>query len=178
MDTEPHTVWGPHRGKCTQTWQILTHVFIEPRPKVSLYNCHAEPGLQLFDKLPWAPQAAPQWPTVQNQKQQRALGFPVQWFLPPHTQRQAFLLLRIGKTVQPQNEHTAEDLQDGKPKGRLLVMWLLENTRFTPLVSFQPLFLNEVLVKMPADPSSDEPLFHVSHIDRVYTLKTETLSER
>ncbi|KAL3052638.1 hypothetical protein OYC64_005217 [Pagothenia borchgrevinki] len=41
-----------------------------------------------------------------------------------------------------------------------------------------PLFLNEVLVKMPADPSSDEPLFHVSHIDRVYTLKTETLNER
>lgn len=31
---------------------------------------------------------------------------------------------------------------------------------------------------MPPDPSSDEPLFHVSHIDRVYTLKTETLSER
>lgn len=47
-------------------------------------------------------------------------------------------------------------------------------------VSFplQPLFLNEVLVKMPPDPSSDEPLFHVSHIDRVYTLKTETLNER
>ncbi|KAK9531671.1 hypothetical protein VZT92_011081 [Zoarces viviparus] len=41
-----------------------------------------------------------------------------------------------------------------------------------------PLFLNEVLVKMPADPSSDEPVFHVSHIDRVYTLKTETLNER
>ncbi|XP_070781441.1 intersectin-2-like isoform X2 [Enoplosus armatus] len=41
-----------------------------------------------------------------------------------------------------------------------------------------PLFLNEVLVKMPADPSSDEPLFHVSHIDRVYTLKTDTLNER
>ncbi|KAM6906233.1 intersectin-2a isoform 2-T2 [Lycodopsis pacificus] len=41
-----------------------------------------------------------------------------------------------------------------------------------------PLFLNEVLVKMPADPSSDEPIFHVSHIDRVYTLKTETLNER
>uniref|UniRef100_A0A1A8H457 Intersectin 2a n=2 Tax=Nothobranchius korthausae TaxID=1143690 RepID=A0A1A8H457_9TELE len=41
-----------------------------------------------------------------------------------------------------------------------------------------PLFLNEVLVKMPPDPSSDEPLFHVSHIDRVYTLRTETLSER
>lgn len=44
--------------------------------------------------------------------------------------------------------------------------------------SLQPLFLNEVLVKMPPDPSSDEPVFHVSHIDRVYTLKTETLSER
>uniref|UniRef100_A0A8D3DCL3 Intersectin 2a n=1 Tax=Scophthalmus maximus TaxID=52904 RepID=A0A8D3DCL3_SCOMX len=41
-----------------------------------------------------------------------------------------------------------------------------------------PLFLNEVLVKTPADPSSDEPLFHVSHIDRVYALKTETLNER
>ncbi|KAK7906906.1 hypothetical protein WMY93_015518 [Mugilogobius chulae] len=41
-----------------------------------------------------------------------------------------------------------------------------------------PLFLNEVLVKMPPDPSSDEPIFHVSHIDRVYTLKTETLNER
>ncbi|XP_076611810.1 intersectin-2a isoform X2 [Chaetodon auriga] len=41
-----------------------------------------------------------------------------------------------------------------------------------------PLFLNEVLVKMPPDPSSDEPLFHVSHIDRVYTLKTENLNER
>ncbi|XP_027140386.1 intersectin-2a isoform X3 [Larimichthys crocea] len=41
-----------------------------------------------------------------------------------------------------------------------------------------PLFLNEVLVKMPPDPSSDEPLFHVSHIDRVYTLRTETLNER
>lgn len=33
-------------------------------------------------------------------------------------------------------------------------------------------------MKMPPDPSSDEPLFHVSHIDRVYTLKTETLNER
>lgn len=42
----------------------------------------------------------------------------------------------------------------------------------------QPLFLNEVLVKMPPDPSSDEPLFLVSHIDRVYSLKTDTLNER
>ncbi|XP_026196831.1 intersectin-2a [Anabas testudineus] len=55
---------------------------------------------------------------------------------------------------------------------------------FSPKTSIQlkmyktPLFLNEVLVKMPPDPSSDEPLFHVSHIDRVYTLKTETLNER
>ncbi|XP_054618367.1 intersectin-2a isoform X3 [Dunckerocampus dactyliophorus] len=55
---------------------------------------------------------------------------------------------------------------------------------FSPKSSMQlkmyktPLFLNEVLVKMPADPSSDEPLFHVSHIDRVYSLRTETLNER
>ncbi|XP_067427721.1 intersectin-2a isoform X3 [Thunnus thynnus] len=55
---------------------------------------------------------------------------------------------------------------------------------FSPKTNIQlkmyktPLFLNEVLVKMPPDPSSDEPLFHVSHIDRVYTLRTETLNER
>uniref|UniRef100_A0AAY4CYA6 Intersectin 2a n=1 Tax=Denticeps clupeoides TaxID=299321 RepID=A0AAY4CYA6_9TELE len=41
-----------------------------------------------------------------------------------------------------------------------------------------PLFLNEVLVKMPSDPSSDEPLFHISHIDRVYTLRTDSINER
>ena len=33
-------------------------------------------------------------------------------------------------------------------------------------------------MKNPPDPSSDEPLFHISHIDRVYTLKTDTLNER
>jgi len=42
----------------------------------------------------------------------------------------------------------------------------------------QPVFLNEVLVKLPSDPSSDEPVFHISHIDRVYTLKTENINER
>ncbi|XP_051951880.1 intersectin-2a isoform X1 [Xyrauchen texanus] len=41
-----------------------------------------------------------------------------------------------------------------------------------------PVFLNEVLVKMPSDPSSDDPVFHISHIDRVYTLKTYTINER
>ncbi|XP_063078267.1 intersectin-2a [Engraulis encrasicolus] len=41
-----------------------------------------------------------------------------------------------------------------------------------------PVFLNEVLVKMPSDPSSDEPLFHISHIDRVYTLKADSINER
>nr|XP_016851724.1 PREDICTED: intersectin-2 isoform X3 [Anolis carolinensis] len=41
-----------------------------------------------------------------------------------------------------------------------------------------PVFLNEVLVKLPTDPSSDEPVFHISHIDRVYTLKTDSISER
>ncbi|XP_077365961.1 intersectin-2a isoform X2 [Festucalex cinctus] len=55
---------------------------------------------------------------------------------------------------------------------------------FSPKSSIQlkmyktPLFLNEVLVKMPPDPSSDEPLFLVSHIDRVYSLRTDTLNER
>ncbi|TRY57085.1 hypothetical protein DNTS_023972 [Danionella cerebrum] len=41
-----------------------------------------------------------------------------------------------------------------------------------------PVFLNEVLVKMPSDPSSDDPVFHISHIDRVYTLRTDTINER
>ncbi|XP_077008369.1 intersectin-2 isoform X1 [Tamandua tetradactyla] len=41
-----------------------------------------------------------------------------------------------------------------------------------------PIFLNEVLVKLPTDPSSDEPVFHISHIDRVYTLRTENINER
>ncbi|KAA0710802.1 Intersectin-2 EH domain and SH3 domain regulator of endocytosis 2 [Triplophysa tibetana] len=40
-----------------------------------------------------------------------------------------------------------------------------------------PVFLNEVLVKHPSDPSSDDPVFHISHIDRVYTLKTENINE-
>lgn len=42
----------------------------------------------------------------------------------------------------------------------------------------QPIFLNEVLVKLPTDPSGDEPLFHISHIDRVYTLRAESINER
>ncbi|KAL4623886.1 intersectin-2 isoform X1 [Arapaima gigas] len=41
-----------------------------------------------------------------------------------------------------------------------------------------PVFLNEVLVKLPSDPSSDEPIFHISHIDRVYTLRTDNINER
>ncbi|MBN3299389.1 ITSN2 protein, partial [Amia calva] len=41
-----------------------------------------------------------------------------------------------------------------------------------------PVFLNEVLVKLPSDPSSDEPVFHISHIDRVYNLRTENINER
>lgn len=31
---------------------------------------------------------------------------------------------------------------------------------------------------MPSDPSSDDPVFHISHIDRVYTLKADTINER
>ncbi|KAL0967131.1 hypothetical protein UPYG_G00248170 [Umbra pygmaea] len=41
-----------------------------------------------------------------------------------------------------------------------------------------PLFLNEVMVKMPSDQTGDEVLFHISHIDRIYTLKTNTINER
>ncbi|XP_019746673.1 intersectin-2b isoform X1 [Hippocampus comes] len=40
-----------------------------------------------------------------------------------------------------------------------------------------PVLLNEVLVKLP-DPSSDEPIFHISHIDTVYILKTDNINER
>ncbi|XP_043841581.1 intersectin-2 isoform X2 [Dromiciops gliroides] len=41
-----------------------------------------------------------------------------------------------------------------------------------------PVLLNEVLVKLPTDPSSDEPVFHISHIDRVYTLRVDNINER
>ncbi|XP_041839803.1 intersectin-2b isoform X2 [Melanotaenia boesemani] len=40
-----------------------------------------------------------------------------------------------------------------------------------------PVLLNEVLVKLP-DPSSDDPVFHISHIDRVYILRTDNINER
>ncbi|TMS13090.1 Intersectin-2 [Larimichthys crocea] len=45
------------------------------------------------------------------------------------------------------------------------------------LHSGKPVLLNEVLVKLP-DPSSDEPTFHISHIDRVYILRTDNINER
>uniref|UniRef100_A0A3Q3J036 Intersectin 2b n=1 Tax=Monopterus albus TaxID=43700 RepID=A0A3Q3J036_MONAL len=38
-------------------------------------------------------------------------------------------------------------------------------------------FLMSFLVKLP-DPSSDEPLFQISHIDRVYALRTDNINER
>ncbi|XP_035390788.1 intersectin-1 isoform X2 [Electrophorus electricus] len=41
-----------------------------------------------------------------------------------------------------------------------------------------PIFLNEVLVKLPTDPSGDEPIFHISHIDRVYTIRADSINER
>ncbi|XP_063737291.1 intersectin-2b isoform X2 [Eleginops maclovinus] len=40
-----------------------------------------------------------------------------------------------------------------------------------------PVLLNEVLVKLP-DPSSDDPTFHISHIDKVYILRTDNINER
>ncbi|XP_055086190.1 intersectin-2b [Periophthalmus magnuspinnatus] len=55
---------------------------------------------------------------------------------------------------------------------------LFSNKNNTQLKMYKPpVFLNEVLVKLP-DPSSDEPLFHISHIDRVYVLKTDNINER
>ncbi|XP_048829859.1 intersectin-2b isoform X1 [Brienomyrus brachyistius] len=41
-----------------------------------------------------------------------------------------------------------------------------------------PVFLNEVLVKFPSDPSSDDPIFHISHVERIYSFKTENVNER
>lgn len=55
-------------------------------------------------------------------------------------------------------------------------VWPISSLCFGPI--FQPIFLNEVLVKLPTDPSSDEPVFHISHIDRVYTLRTDNINER
>ncbi|KAF7662105.1 hypothetical protein LDENG_00246270 [Lucifuga dentata] len=55
---------------------------------------------------------------------------------------------------------------------------LFSNKNNTQLKIYKPpVFLNEVLVKLP-DPSSDEPVFHISHIDRVYILRTENINER
>ncbi|XP_041704207.2 intersectin-2 [Coregonus clupeaformis] len=55
---------------------------------------------------------------------------------------------------------------------------LFSNKNNTQLKMYKPpVFLNEVLVKLP-DPSSEEPFFHISHIDRVYSLKTENINER
>ncbi|XP_056135301.1 intersectin-2b [Lampris incognitus] len=55
---------------------------------------------------------------------------------------------------------------------------LFNNKNNTQLKIYKPpVFLNEVLVKLP-DPSSDEPIFHISHIDKVYVLKTENINER
>uniref|UniRef100_H3AP45 Intersectin 1 (SH3 domain protein) n=1 Tax=Latimeria chalumnae TaxID=7897 RepID=H3AP45_LATCH len=51
------------------------------------------------------------------------------------------------------------------------ILWLC-------LIRLKPIFLNEVLVKLPTDPSGDEPIFHISHIDRVYTLRAESINER
>ncbi|XP_031554337.1 intersectin-1-like isoform X2 [Actinia tenebrosa] len=42
----------------------------------------------------------------------------------------------------------------------------------------KPIFLNEVVVKRPADLNSDDYSFQISHIDRVYTLKTDSKLER
>ncbi|CAG00361.1 unnamed protein product, partial [Tetraodon nigroviridis] len=74
------------------------------------------------------------------------------------------LQYRMYKTVSTQ------PLRHSPPRN-CLYSWVV-------VASFQPIFLNEVLVKLPTDPSGDEPLFHISHIDRVYTLRAESINER
>lgn len=65
-------------------------------------------------------------------------------------------------------------LQAVKHYSFLIAVLAKRNTCF---VSLQPVLLNEVLVKLP-DPSSDDPVFHLSHIDRVYILRTDNINER
>ena len=43
---------------------------------------------------------------------------------------------------------------------------------------FQPIFLNEVLTRLPTDTTVEEPVFHLSHIENVYTLRTDNVNER
>jgi len=45
-------------------------------------------------------------------------------------------------------------------------------------VCSQPIFLNEALTRLPQDVAPDEPVFHLSHIDHVYTLRAENVNER
>eukprot|EP00058_Branchiostoma_floridae_P005138 XP_002590626.1 hypothetical protein BRAFLDRAFT_83720 [Branchiostoma floridae] len=43
----------------------------------------------------------------------------------------------------------------------------------------QPIFLNEVIVKLPTDKEdADEPVFFLNHVDKVYQFRTEKASER
>ena len=41
----------------------------------------------------------------------------------------------------------------------------------------QPIFLNEVLVKLPTEPT-EEAAFTLSHIEQAYTLRAENINER
>ncbi|XP_042759035.1 intersectin-1 isoform X3 [Panthera leo] len=65
----------------------------------------------------------------------------------------------------------------GMPLSSFILKPMQRVTRY-PLIIKNPIFLNEVLVKLPTDPSGDEPIFHISHIDRVYTLRAESINER
>lgn len=68
--------------------------------------------------------------------------------------------------------HTAKQFTSSGPDK------LFSNKNNTQLKIYKPpVFLNEVLVKLP-DPSSDEPIFHISHIDKVYVLRTDNINER
>ena len=43
---------------------------------------------------------------------------------------------------------------------------------------FQPVFLNEVLIRLPPEGGNDDPTFHLSHIDTVYIFRAESMSEQ
>ncbi|KAK3734222.1 hypothetical protein QZH41_012944, partial [Actinostola sp. cb2023] len=50
------------------------------------------------------------------------------------------------------------------------------NTQYT--LYRKPIILNEIVVKRTSDVNSEENTFHISHIDRVYTFRTDTKLER
>lgn len=97
-------------------------------------------------------------------------------------------LIGLGQSLLCKDAPAVPHVQDGKTTllqrdSLLNLPWVMQcelgkRVLTKVCVHSQPIFLNEVLVKLPTDPSGDEPLFHISHIDRVYTLRAESINER